>query len=275
MKAQNLTICVPNKGCDKDCPYCVSKMTRAVESNCANMSRNIEKVKTLAKAAQVNSVLLTGKGEPTKNYSMVRGLMKEFKDFPLELQTNGLEISKDPEICAKDLSELGLNVLAISIDTINQMEKFKEVIDKFHDLGILVRMTINMANDLTNHTFFDYLEVAHEIKLDQLSFRKITIPNYRVFNLVSDRAANWIRTNVNKKLEDMFFKDLEENLKDRGRVIRTLPYGATVYDIGGLSVTWFDYCIQDNSNNDDIRSLIFQEDGHLYTTWDSKASRIF
>ena len=59
------------------------------------------------------------------------------------------------------------------------------------------------------------------------------------------------------------------------RVIRKLPYGATIYDIGGIAVTWFDYCIQDAHGVDDIRSLIFQEDGHLYTAWDSPASILF
>ena len=33
MRANNLTISVPYKGCDKDCPYCVSKMTGYMESD--------------------------------------------------------------------------------------------------------------------------------------------------------------------------------------------------------------------------------------------------
>ena len=57
--------------------------------------------------------------------------------------------------------------------------------------------------------------------------------------------------------------------------LRTLPYGAKLYDIYGISVTYFDYCIQDSSNEDDLRSLIFQEDGHLNTNWNSEAGRIF
>ena len=33
MKAQTLAISVPNYGCNKNCPYCVSKMTGYLKSN--------------------------------------------------------------------------------------------------------------------------------------------------------------------------------------------------------------------------------------------------
>ena len=58
-------------------------------------------------------------------------------------------------------------------------------------------------------------------------------------------------------------------------IIRKLPFGATVFDINGVSFTYFDYCVQESSNDETIRSLIYQEDGHLYTSWNSKASIIF
>ncbi len=76
-------------------------------------------------------------------------------------------------------------------------------------------------------------------------------------------------------LYDSWVKYLETVIEKRGRVLRKLPYGATLYDLDGIAVTHFDYCVQDDSGEDDVRSLIFLEDGHLYTAWNSPASRIF
>ena len=58
-------------------------------------------------------------------------------------------------------------------------------------------------------------------------------------------------------------------------LIRVLPFGAEVYDIGGIAVTWLDECVQERNNTNDIRSLIYQEDGHMYSSWDSLASILF
>ena len=50
MRAQNLTISVPYKGCDKDCPYCVSKMTGYIESDEGAFYGNMEKVSKIGRA---------------------------------------------------------------------------------------------------------------------------------------------------------------------------------------------------------------------------------
>ena len=82
----------------------------------------------------------------------------------------------------------------------------------------------------------------------------------------------WIASNSN----DEQYKKMMWEVKEIGHhVVRKLPYGAVVYDIDGIAVTGFDYCVQDQNNNEDIRSLIFMEDGHVYTSWNSKASILF
>ena len=100
MRAQNLTICVPYQGCDKNCPYCISKMTGYISSwHWPMMERNIPKVRKLAEASQISSVLITGKGEPMLAESYVRKMIAAFKDFPVELQTNGKLLNMS---CKKD-----------------------------------------------------------------------------------------------------------------------------------------------------------------------------
>jgi hypothetical protein len=57
--------------------------------------------------------------------------------------------------------------------------------------------------------------------------------------------------------------------------VRRLPFGATIYDVEGISFTHFDYCVQDSNSDDEIRSLIYMEDGHMYTSWTYQSSKIF
>ncbi len=64
-------------------------------------------------------------------------------------------------------------------------------------------------------------------------------------------------------------------IRSAPRLLRRLPYGAAVYDLDGVAVSHFDYCVQDDHGPDDIRSQIFAEDGHLYMAWNSPASVLF
>jgi hypothetical protein len=59
------------------------------------------------------------------------------------------------------------------------------------------------------------------------------------------------------------------------RLIRDLATGVKVYDVGGISLAISDYCIQEQDSGSNLRSLVFQEDGHLYTSWGSRASILF
>ena len=42
-----------------------------------------------------------------------------------------------------------------------------------------------------------------------------------------------------------------------------------------ILVTIIDYCIQEYNNTEDIRSLIYHQDGYMYTSWDKPASILF
>ncbi|GAI14101.1 unnamed protein product, partial [marine sediment metagenome] len=115
-----------------------------------------------------------------------------------------------------------------------------------------------------------------DLNIEQLTFRVIAIPNYVEFNsAISQKTKKWIQDNIKADDVIMFLDSMESYLKGIGKIIRVLPYGAILYDYRSLSVTKFDYCVQDGAKEYKIRSLIFQEDGHLYTHWNSLASRIF
>jgi len=271
VKAQVLTISIPNYGCDKSCPFCVSKMTGCIPPDTAMMKRNVPKVKTVARAARVGSVLLTGKGEPCRNMASVREFVFSFRDFPVELQTNGRVLDADPDMLAV-LSDLGLDVLAVSVNSLGELQGFRGLFGRVRKLGLTSRATVNLTPEAMTDSFVDYVHYAGLCSVDQLSFRTITVPSGTD---PADPRAVWIRENVVLDTVRNWMAGMSFELKAQGRVVRRLPYGAVLYDYRGLSVTHFDYCIQDSHGEDDVRSLIFQEDGHLYTTWNSRASRLF
>lgn len=277
MKANNLSICIPYKGCDKDCQYCISKMTGYMKSDEPLFFHNLVKARKLADVTGVTSVSITGKGEPTLNLSSIRGVCSYFKDHSIELQTNGLKLKEsalyDYDLI-KVLSGLGIDIFAISMDRISDFEDMKEVISEIKSYGKLVRITLNVTDMLPDprvFSFTDYISLCQEVGVDQFSLRQITIAN----NTERNETHEWIEKHAeNNKYYQLLIKQFSDNAYSY-QFIRALPYGAKLYDVNGISFTYFNYCIQDSSNGEDIRSLIYDEQGHLGTSWVSKAGRIF
>jgi len=116
-----------------------------------------------------------------------------------------------------------------------------------------------------------FLTLCKVFEIDQLSFRAVVKPNHTAPN----NASKWIDENAKPEFVDNYVRNIMSDMKEKGRFLRNLPYGAKLYDCDGISTTYFEYCIQDNSGENDIRSLIFQENGNLYTTWNSEASKLF
>lgn len=99
MHANNISVCVPDNGCNKKCPYCISMMTGKSSHDSKTWYRNIQKVGKLAEIAGVTSILITGKGEPILNEvheeSFICKVCNIFKGYPIELQTNGIYLAKE------------------------------------------------------------------------------------------------------------------------------------------------------------------------------------
>ena len=275
MRAQNLAISIPKtKDCDKNCPYCVSKMTGFLKPNLDLFWKNIGKAKTLAKHSNITSVLITGKGEPMQEPDLVRSVLYIFREFPTELQTNGKYLHKNPEY-VETLSDEGLNVLAISIDQPEEITEYAHLVKRAQAAGMLVRYTINLTNRFESRSFWHIFTMCKLAGIDQLSLREVTIPTDAIDTKESKAAQEWINKHVNTNFVKTIKVGMKLNLEESGRFLMSLPYGAKLYDLEGISVTWFDYCVQDNNEGDDIRSLIYQEDGHLQTCWNSRASKLF
>lgn len=271
MRAANLTISIPYMGCDKNCPYCVSKMTGYPKPNSGLMRRNIDKVKTLAIAAQVTNVLITGKGEPTLNWNTLLEFIEKFQDWPLELQTNGLLLNKHLDKCNTLLIH-GLDVVAISIDSLEQFTTFSDLFKRIQDLGMSTRVTLNVTNKIAKTISFNYLiSLCKKHNVDQFLLRNIVAPTHAQVS----EYTKWIEENTSQEQYDTLVGQMNICLDKFGVFLRETEFGMKIYDYRGVSITKSDYCIQDSSGDNNIRSLIFMEDGHVYTNWYSKASRLF
>lgn len=281
LRSENLTITVPsvvyndklqNPFCNKNCKYCVSVMTGFTESSgLPYMERNVNKVKTYADRAQVTSVLLTGKGEPLLNLGAIETLASHFKEYSLELQTNGILLIDNPMLIQK-LYNYGIDVIAISVDSDRDFNRFIDVVKDINRLGMTVRFTVNVSDKLKQYgTFGSVFEYAKENGVLQVLFRKLTIPR----DSKSDEVAKWIEEHGDTGMYEEFVRDMNEVIEDRGEKIRILNTGEIVWSVDRRSLVSIDYCIQEESDGNDIRSLIFHEDGHLYTQWNDEASRLF
>jgi len=264
MKANNLSISIPYKGCDKSCKYCVSKMTGYMKSDFDLFRININKVKKMANTAGVTSVSITGKGEPTLNFFYIEFICQELKDYPLELQTNGLAMARNLTL-VDSLVNIGIDIFAISMDKISDFEDMKPVIDRIKALNRTVRVTLNITDMLPSPTairFEDYINYCKKYNVDQLSFRQITVSNHTEYT----NTHKWIDKHAHNDYYDRLIGQFKAQEK-YNQFLESLPYGAKIYNVDGISFTYFDYCIQDTNNGEDIRSLIYMEDGHMYTNW--------
>jgi hypothetical protein len=248
---------------------------------------NANKVKKFADACQVTSVLITSKGEPFLNLEALVNMCNEFSQYPIEIQTNGLALNKKV-ISSTSADEINrylnfpFDVIAFSIDKLKQLEEFQPSFTKLKAMNKIVRVTYNI-NDLdedlmelcpsVDHGPFPHLlDLVKKYPVHQFSVRRLTIPEKYVDTVQAREAANWIELNT-KKSTNMYWQ-LATGIKNLPAV-RKLPFGATVYDYEGLGIASFDYCLQESHKEDDLRSLIYNEDGHVYTSWDSKASVLF
>jgi MoaA/NifB/PqqE/SkfB family radical SAM enzyme len=235
------------------------------------MIRNIDKIRNVARAAEVTSILFTGKGEPILAWEELLALGREFAGWPLELQTNGIVLSKDEGSMLESLYATGFDVIAVSMDGDEQFERYAPLFARISDTGMTLRITVNITNILTPRSFDDLLEYCREHAVHQLTIRKIVVPE----NPGDGKTARWIEEHGTPEVYDDLIQQGVASAKERGKLIRSLAHGVLVYDIDGVSFSFSDYCIQERNEGDNIRSLVFLEDGHLYTSWNSRASILF
>jgi hypothetical protein len=272
MEAQNLTISIPAKKCDKNCEYCISDITWPPPQDHSLMVRNLDKVKRLANTARVTNVMITSKKEPFMAYHYTMWAIDHFKDYWLEVQTNGIHLYNNTRECVADLARSGVNVVAFSIDDIPTLHVYMNLFKELSENGMVVRVCINLTKKITDHYNLPGIMAAiMSVRfVRQVLFRSINYPSTAT---PGTSPVRWIDKNVDAKMYRIMY---EVMISQGFPAVRTIPHtGVTIYDWNGVSVCFSDYCIQETNKTNDIRSLIYHQDGHLYTSWDSKASILF
>jgi len=267
MRANNITISVPGK-CTRKCPYCVSEMTFPVEVNFFRFKDKLPKLAALARRIQSTHILITGKGEPFDNLPAIMAVLDNFNDFWIEVQTHLTDFNLDQLSLLKYL-----DVLAISIDNpdIFKLDRWSELASK--SAPWIVRATVILSTRFKMWDLLDFVWVCQRLGIRQLTIRQPSVPLTIEGTPESLKTMEWIKNNTDPN----HFASLVEQLRncyDTGKAVkvRDLNFGPSVYTIYGVSVTLIENCVESYSKDDEFRSLIYQGDGHLYTTWDSKGS---
>jgi hypothetical protein len=250
------------------------------------MKRNINKVLRTANTAKVTSILFTSKGEPFLNVSALCSLAASFKDFPLEVQTNGRMLRKtflkSGDAFTHLLHELhhcGLDTIAFSMDNRNDFYHYENMFRYILRKGFTIRLTVNVNAMLEDMAFKDLLNFCVHLNIHQLTLRKLTWPSE--LEIANQKEMAWILEHAPANLWARYDEDMVEMIHSEGIFLRPLAVfedneKLELYDLRGVAVTASQYCIQESAKGtDEIRSLIFHQDGHLYTSWNSKASRLF
>jgi len=99
LKIQTFSIVIGTSACNAGCPFCVSSMTGygVLPHNRDIDVRNLRKACRMAQLSGCQTVLFTGKGEPTLYPDEVTEYLREMQpyDFPkIEIQTNALAIGR-------------------------------------------------------------------------------------------------------------------------------------------------------------------------------------
>jgi len=271
MKANNLTISVPYLGCDKKCPYCISKMTGNVETNTVLFEGNMQKVLGLAERCGVTNILVTSKGEPILNMLSINIIGDMFHSFILEIQTNGIKLSKHKRLI-DELYKYHYNIIAVSVDQPDDFRKFESLWEAINERNMISRATVILTRHFDTWMFRDFINICKTYGIRQLTLRNMTIPDKVVATKEALEVKNWILKYGDPQIYSRLIGAFESL---GGDFVRTMSFGARIYDIEGISFTYFDDCIQENTINGDLRSLIYLEDGHMYTAWDKRGSIIF
>jgi len=291
MKVQTLSVVIGGNACNAYCPYCVAKLT----GNCKGLKstdpmdvnrRNFHKACRLAQMSGVNTVLLTGKGEPTlypKYITRCLELLQKW-DFPLiELQTNGTKFGV-LEDDLKDWYDLGLNTISLSCvdwDRQNNVDVFgidirlEQNIELLHKLGFSVRISCIMMKGLIDSILkiYRFVDWCKERNVEQLTIRMLG--NLSEEEVKDDDNKKQIYEWIEKHQLDWNTYDyIYNHFNSRHDILLQLAHGAIVYDINGQNLS-LNTCLTESSNPDDIRQLIFSPDGHLRYSWTRDGAILF
>lgn len=301
MNIQSISVCVPAKRCINDCKFCCSKMHAAdYEDRFTKLNTYDDYIKDMRKRLEYarqngcNTCMLTGNNEPQQNKEFLRIFAEINRSLSapflnIEMQTSGAYIDDGMLNFLKNT--VGVTTIAISVACISNPEKNIELIqtpDKNLNISKLaesikaknmnLRICLNMNDHMLDgcnsmedpeEAVKDIISRCKYLNADQITCRALwTSEN-------GTSQAEWINQNVTSLTHDVI-KEFKKQVKEDGKYLDTLEYGADRYDFKGFStVIDEDSMAQSQEKKDSVKYLILRPNGKLYSKWDSKASLIF
>lgn len=288
MKFKTFSIVTGSEACNARCPFCVSKMTppNGIDIKEPEVNwRNFRIAARLAKQTGIDSVMITGKGEPTlfpQQITKYLDALTEF-EFPfIELQTNGIPIAERREKYdgfIRDWYKKGLTIPAISIVHYEPeknrqiyLPHKKEYIDLpklvgyLHDVGLSVRLACVALDGFIDNAgqLEKLIGFAKENRVEQLTVRPVNKPK-ETRNL---QVYDWTAKN---HLKPSQLEDISNYLSINGVHLLDLAQGGTVYDVNGQNVCLANSLTRD-TDPEKGRQLIFFPDGHIRYDWEKEGA---
>ena len=302
MKIQSLSIVVPSNGCINKCPFCVSRMVGSngyenlMDINHPHYDINVrEYLKRMRFVADngCQTLMLTGTSEPQQNKQFLAtfALLHQQIGSPftnIEMQTTGYGLDCDRDYIRFLRNFVGVNTVALSVnsldDTVNcsilgheperdpmtgrPVAKFRlyRLCDALRDYDFNVRCCFNLTAAFDMCGVEQVFDVAkNEYYANQVTFRKLYSSS------ADTEQGEWIRKNA---VSQSTVHEIEKYLAGCPVVGKTM-YGATCYDVNGMSVIYDTDCMGKSPETDVKKYLILRPNCKLYSQWDSKASLVF
>ena len=300
MNIQTLSIVVPTPRCVNNCKFCVSKMHGndypLIDKSPFAQRKNMEKRLKYAVIHGIDTIVLTGVGEPLQNIKYLEMLsdVLNLLNNPIpriEIQTSGILLTDENLTFLKDL---GVTTISLSIsdlfDDVKNMDvigtpnklyfKLDDISKRIYNFGFNIRLSLNMTsynytdidddkddsiNELTKILDTIFLR-CKELYSKQITFRKMYSSG--------GNAPEDIWVDNNKLSEEYYFY-LNEYIKKNGHKLYRLPFGGVVYSVNGISTVIDDDCMNTEYTEDKLKYLILREDMKLYMDWSDTGSLIF
>ena len=296
MEIQSLSVCVP-AGCPNQCKFCVSRMHPApypnqIEKNVRQRDlyeRDFVRRLQFARDNGCNTAILTGDGEPLAN----RDFLKDFAHWNqmsgspfrwIELQTSGVLLD---EACRAFLRHtVGVCTLSLSLSDLFDSDENARINGTPEPMRVDVerlcadlkqddfnlRLSLNMTDNYERRlgTGLDavgqILERAQRFGANQVTFRQLYLSGDP-----SLPQNQWIREHA---ASAKLMGQVGAYVRERGRPLEKLPFGAMRYSVQGLSVVVDDDCMSTEAKPV-MKYLVLRPDCKLYTKWDDPGSLLF
>ena len=282
MKATSLSINLCG-GCNARCPFCIASATwKTGFRNNRRLEASLGKALDYGRYHGVDTVLITGSGEPTLHRQLVMRIARATRQRGIpavELQTNGELLAQDAAYLG-ELAGHGVTTVALSVASVDPRRSaqtmeieldYLELADRLDQLGLLCRISLNLCQhdrDALPHGLPDYADTLADRGVRQLTLRQLGVPDRPEDTDEAAQRISWVQQNGLPAAE---VQALQQQVVEHGTPLRSLSYGAMVYDYRGLSVV-ATTCLSDTVDADEIRSFILQPDGHIYHSWNYRGS---